>query len=360
MRNLKVFVLSLMICVSPYYSNCQFRSRETYGNRDFYFTTSFTFDHLQNIFKPGLLETNFTYNTTDQSGKTSFENFYANWSPPNMIQKPYGTQVSFEFGNHSAFVTLGVGGFQTVASVFTAGVGANIFIPINCHSKIFYEGCLTIKPSISFGLGQSTPFNRGGNDQYLLGHINNTDKTINALGYVFGPTYTISATKNQSATTANAKSLDIYFMENCTFLFPKVTVGKNNYERLFYFSIDVGYFIPLQQESGIQLFQDKNYSEKTIWLSGDSPVLSYNGQSILNMPSFVNGLFIGVTVGLNLSREIFETYGTNNLRKNSEDYGKVCHCREKKNKISKNKKPKSQSKEKKLKKLKEKPSVKGS
>lgn len=340
LRLIRILFLSVAICLFDLQCNGQQSVR--LGATDFYFNLSFTGNVSASHLTRNGVHTHFNYSVIDQGGYTKSSNFSSTWLP-NKIKNSFGSNIKFEFGNYRAFGAVSIGGFDR-GTVFTAGAGINMYFSAFRNSNVIRSQCWVIKPSINLAFSQTFPFNSYGNDLYLLGQVDNQNKTIDALGYQFNPSYTIAATKNQPAQTVQAQTLNLFFMENNVLLYPKISIGKNNYERLFYLGFEIGYFIPIAKKRAIQLYQDDGYSEKTIWLNDNSGIMDYNGKSLNSLPSFINGLTFGVTVGLNISKQIIDT---SVLQKRS--FRSQCPCsfnKKKKVKLLKLKKRKSNPKEK--------------
>lgn len=320
----KFSVIFLLLFLLPFYLRAQYRNKERYGARDLYYTLAITPGFVQSPSIPGKLDISFPYSTQDMSGNITQSRFNSIYQIDYKGELLYNRAcVSFEMGNYRYFFNLKIGGAVNAPN-FSASLGMNFYL--NFLPETWK--CWSIKPS--FGIGRSQLARIG---HALLGSIDNDKKIINTLGYTFYP------------ATLGTKTLDVYYFQDSYFLLPAVSIGKNNYERLFYFDINFAYYFPFQLRNGIQLNQSQQGNLKTVWLDGSQSISSsFNGAPISNAPSIYSGWYFGITLGINLSDEIVNKYrvwkpGETKIK----DYSRVCHCESKHRHVKRSKAKKKQT-----------------
>jgi len=250
--------------------------------------------------------------TTTSGGNSEIGNFVKDWRIPYQDRiGGWGTGVNIEVGNFRRFVTVRAGGNE-FATTFYGGVGFNFYKSLSCNRH-----CMVIKPSLNFGINQTYPFNSGGNNRFYLGSIDNENKTVEIAGHTFSPTY-----QTKSSVPVNAKTVDIFYTENNAVLIPQISFGNNNLEHVLSYSIKFAYYMPLSYRRGLAFFQDNVNSQADTRLNTKNDMVTFNNASLSSMPSIAEGIFIGVSLSVNFSRDIILSYGTQKQRDNFD----MCPC----------------------------------
>jgi hypothetical protein len=276
--------------------------------QNFYFSWSAGVGGLLYPHVAGPLQVSFPYSVTDMFGKTSQNTFVSKGINPYGQPKLMGSAINWEIGTLRNFFTFSVYGAKGISN-FSVGYGRNYYFDLP-HLKFreMKNRAFVFKPSISLSYANYLANDKGG-DNYF-GSINNDSNTVHCFGHNFGPTFSYHTGRVEK--TENTQTLDFFYDQNDLSLIPKVTISNNQYKSILRWNIDIAYFIPFHERGGIKIFQDGWHalrSPRIIGLGSDGVISTLGGSRISSTPYKFHGLFIGATLGLNISSRLVHIFG---------------------------------------------------
>jgi hypothetical protein len=253
---------------------------------------------------PGQMQVTFPYTITDQNGNKT-NNIFTSKSI-NMInnqQIPAGF-VNMEFGYPKYFIDLKYFLAQYYNG-YSVGCGLNFYLNLLNESNEgkFYEKGILFRPSINFASNKYVGAYDNSND---FGDIDNKNKTINLLGYTSDSTYTYVTGKwpFHTINTATVNDLDITFVQRDFFITPNISLCSNPYRHYFHWELDIAYNLLIGEKSGLELLQNGDNqleSSNIVRLNSGKYFTTFNNNTITSTPLKLNKIFIGLTVGVNIS-----------------------------------------------------------
>jgi hypothetical protein len=281
----------------------------------------------------GEIGVSFPYTSTDANTGIKTNGIFKS-NPGTMVSnktKPYWVAFGLEAGSLKHF-------FTEDASVGTGAKFASVLVSVGYGFMWYFNGFgeheknntnkkFVFKASLSIAteyVGST-----------LMGTIDNTNQTIDVLGYTAKPTWDETTTDddgNSYTDTYQAKNLTVSYLQFEGSLLPKISIGNNPYrggkvlsryaraflprkrkvlfqqrKRQILWNLSLGYNLPFSNEGEIRLYQNdgskkSNEVANSINLNTPGVNFMYNGKQTTFTPLRSSGLLLSFTVSIGGSR----------------------------------------------------------
>jgi hypothetical protein len=278
----------------------------------------------------GAIGLSFPYTSTDATSGVTTNNIFQS-NPGTTVYNqanPFLIAFGLEAGGLKHFFSLDFDGGSSRANIFlSTGYGFIwYFNGLGEHEKSMTNKRFVFKASMNIVW---TPNAIGSTS---LGTIDNTNQTINLLGYTAHPTFDITTTDadgNSETDTYSAQNLNVSYSQTEWSLLPKISIGNNPYrggkllrkyagnsliqkKLKLLWNLSLGYNLPFYYKEGLKLSQDdgngnsNNISNGLISFKTPGITFMYNGKQTTSTPFHFSGLYISLAFSLGAST--FEYY----------------------------------------------------
>jgi hypothetical protein len=258
----------------------------------------------------GTVGAGFPYTATDATtGVTTDYTFQSQNKKIFNTINPYLNTFGVEYGELRGFgnVDLLIG---LPFLSFSAGYGYSWYLNgLSEHEQNMAERRLVLRASLNFMINSNSI--SGGK----LGSINNSNQTIQFLGYTANPKYSNTSTDddgNVDTFTFTVKHLNVLYRQLETSLLPKISIGSNPYYhatlskdgthmrgRAINWELALGYNIPFYDNEKIYVVQYKNFIARNpvakLPLNTSGLTFLYNGKPATSAPFRFSGLYLSFT-----------------------------------------------------------------